>query len=81
MLPYQLLPAKDNVSLTKQLSEGFKRSVYLNEYKSETETKEVNNQTVTKFPLNISFQVFNKLFVLAFNNDNTDANRIENDSH
>ena len=34
------LSAKDNVNLTKQLNEGFKRSVYWNEYKSKIETKE-----------------------------------------
>ena len=39
------LSTKDNVNLTKQLNEGFKRSVYWNEYKSKIETKEadVNN--------------------------------------
>ena len=33
------LSTKDNVNLTKQLNEGFKRSVYWNEYKSNIETK------------------------------------------
>ena len=33
------LSAKDNVNLTKQLNEGFKRPVYLNEYKSKIESK------------------------------------------
>ena len=37
----QLL-TKDNVNLTKQLNEGFKRSVYWNEYKSKIETKEAD---------------------------------------
>ena len=33
-VPITTLSTKDNVNLTKQLNEGFKRSVYWNEYKS-----------------------------------------------
>ena len=33
-VPIVTLLTKDNVNLTKQLNEGFKRSVYWNEYKS-----------------------------------------------
>ena len=33
-VPVVTLSTKDNVNLTKQLNEGFKRSVYWNEYKS-----------------------------------------------
>ena len=32
-VPIVTLSTKDNLSLTKQLNEGFKRSVYWNEYK------------------------------------------------
>ena len=32
-VPNVTLSTKDNVNLTKQLNEGFKRSVYWNEYK------------------------------------------------
>ena len=35
-VPIVTLSTKDNVNLTKQLNEGFKRSVYWNEYKSKT---------------------------------------------
>ena len=38
-VPKVTLSTKDNVSLTKQLNEEFKRSVYWNEYKSKIETK------------------------------------------
>ena len=31
------------------------------------ETKEANDQTLTRFPLDASFQGVNRLFVLAFN--------------
>ena len=38
-VPIITLATKDNVNLTKQLNEGFKRSVYWNQYKSKIETK------------------------------------------
>ena len=72
------LSTEDNVNLTKQLNEGFKRSFYWNEYKSKIETKDADNNNVTRFPLDASFQGINRLFVLAFdnttNNDGTDTN-------
>ena len=38
-VPIVTLSTEDNVNLTKQLSEGFKRPAYGNEYKSKIETK------------------------------------------
>ena len=38
-VPVVTLSTKDNVTLTKQLNEGFKRSVYWTEYKSKIEKK------------------------------------------
>ena len=79
-VPVVTLSSKDNLNLTKQLDEGFKRSVYWNEYKSKIETKAADNNNVTRFPLGASFQGVNRLFVLAF--DNTDGNKhVERDSH
>ena len=75
------LSAKDNVNLTKQLNEGFKRSAYWNEYESRTETKEADANNLTRFPLDASFQGVNRLFVLAFNDVSNDANRVQRDSH
>ena len=66
-VPIVTLSTKDNVSLTKQLNEGFKRSVYRNEHKSKIETKIADNN-VTRFSRDASFQKVNRLFVLAFNN-------------
>ena len=80
-VPIVTLSTKDNVNLTKQLNEGFKRSVYWNEYKSKTETKEADASNLTRFPLDASFQGVNRLFVLAFNNTNNGADRVERDSH
>ena len=77
-VPIVTLSAKDNVNLTKQLNERFKRSVYWNEYKSKIETKTADNKNVTRFPLDASFRDISKLYVLAFNDG---ANRVERDSH
>ena len=84
------LSTKDNVSLTKQLNEGFKRPIYWNEYKTKIKTKEADNNNLTRFCLDASFQGVNRLFVLAFNNTTEDvannrmintANRVLRDSH
>ena len=75
------LSTKDNVNLTKLLDEGFKRSVYWNEYKSKIEAKAADNNNVTKLPLDTSFQGVNGLFVLAFGNTENGVNKVERDSH
>ena len=58
------LSTKDNVNLTKQLNEGFKRSVYWNEYKSKIESKNAENNNLTKFDLDASFQGVKRLFLV-----------------
>ena len=68
------------MNLTKQLTEGFKRSVYWNEWKSKIETKDADDNNVTRFPLDASFQGVNRLFVLAFSNSN-DADKVERNSY
>ena len=40
------------------------------------ETKNLNNNNLTRFPLDASFQEVNRLFVLAFDNTNNGANRV-----
>ena len=70
-VPIATLSTKDNLNLTKQLNEGFKRSVYRNEYKSKIDPKDLDNNNVTRFPLDAPFQGVNRLFVLSF--DNTDG--------
>ena len=57
------------------------RSVYWNEYKSKIETKTADNNNVTRFPLDASFQGVNRLFVLAFDNTENDDNKVEKYSH
>ena len=67
--------------MTKQLDEGFKRSVYWNEYQSKIETKTADDNNVVRFPLDASFQGVNRLFVLAFDNTENGSNKVERDSH
>ena len=74
-VPIVTLSTKYNVNLTKQLNEGFKRSVYWNEYKSKIETKEADASNLKRF------QGVNRLFVLAFDNTNNGANKVEKNCH
>ena len=67
-VPIVTLSTKDNVNLTKQLNEGFKISVYWNEYNSKIKSKQADKRSFTRFPLDASFQRINRLFVLPFNN-------------
>ena len=75
------LSTKDNVNLTKQLNEGFKRSVYWKKYKSKIEAKEADAKNLTRFPLDASFQGVNRPFVLAFDNTENGANKFERVNH
>ena len=72
--PIVTLSTKNNVNLTNQLNEGFKRSVYWNEYKSKIETQKADANNLKTFPLYALFQGVNRLFVLAFANTNNGAN-------
>ena len=63
--PIVTLSTKDIINFTKQLNEGFKRSVYWDEYKSKIETKEADANSLKRFSLDFSFQGVNRLFVLA----------------
>ena len=63
-VPIVTLSTKDSANLTKQLNEGFKRSVYWNSY--ETKPAKVIEQGKNIYELlNASFQGVKRLFVLA----------------
>ena len=79
-VPTATLSTKDNVNLTKQLNERFKRSVYWDEYKSKIETTEADANNIKRFTLDASFQGVNRLFVLAFDNTNNGDKKVERDS-
>ena len=63
--PIVTLSTKDSVNLTKQLSEGFKRSVYWNNYQTKP-AKVIGKGKNLHELLNASFQGVRRLFVLAY---------------
>ena len=79
-VPVATLSTKDNNKLTKQLHEGFKRTIYWNQYVSKPFPETPHKRTgITRFALEAAFQGVNRLFVLAFedtrtNDPATDAN-------
>ena len=74
-VPITTLASKDSANLTKQLSEGFKRSVCCSEYKSKIESRNLDNDNPTRFYLVASFQGVKKLFVVAFNDTTVNVAR------
>ena len=89
-VPVGTLSSKDNVKLVKLLEDGFNRPVYWNEYQTKIETRNLDNNNLTRFPLDASFQGVRRLFVLAFNNTtvnvpndpiNNTNNKVERNSH
>ena len=64
-VPIVTLSTKDNVNLTKQLSNGFKRSVYWNSYQT-IPAKVIDKGTNIYELLSASFQGVKRLFVLAY---------------
>ena len=72
-VPIVTLSTKDNNNLTKQLNDGFKRSIYWNQYVSKPFTEQAANKTgITRFPPDAAFQGVNRLFVLAFDDTRAD---------
>ena len=76
-VPTVTLSSKDNIKLVKLLEEGFKRPVYWNEYQTKIETRNLDNNNLTRFPLDASFQGVRRLFVLAFNNTDNGARKLK----
>ena len=71
------LSSKDNVKLIKLLEEGFKRAVYWNQYKTKIESKNLDNDNLTRFPVDASFQEVRRLFVLGFDNTNNGDKKLK----
>ena len=74
-VPVVTLSKEDNNDFTEQQNKAFQRSIYWNEYK----TKEINENAdanVFKYiNLDPSFQVVNRLFVMAYNSANGQPTR------
>ena len=94
-VPVVTLSTKDNNNnLTKQLNDGFKRTIYWNQYVSKPFPETPHKKTgITRFALDAAFQGVNRLFVLAFEDTRADedddspsprnlvANRVIRDSY
>ena len=66
-VPIVTLTTKDNTNLTKQLNEGFKRTIYWNQYVSKPFPETPHKKSgITRFFLDTASQGVNRLFVLAF---------------
>ena len=81
-VPVVTLSAEDNVKLTKQLNEGFKRSLYWNEYKmidnKKVEITNANDEKPKRELLDSSYQGVKKLFVLIYDNNQVSVNSFKN---
>ena len=77
-VPIVTLSAEDNAKLSKLLTEGFKRSVYWNEYEVIPEERYNANVGIRKL-IDPSVQRINRLFALTYLNDPTSKSiRTEN---
>ena len=77
-VPVVTLSAEGNAKLTKQLSEGFKRSVSCNKYKI-IPNKTYDETDYIRESLDSSYQVAKRLFVLPYDNT-TGNNQVSVDS-
>ena len=67
-VPVVTLSTKDNEKLLQQLKSGFKKTISWNKYESSIKTFAQNRYL--NYLINPSFQGVNRLFVLAFENEN-----------
>ena len=61
-VPIVTFLSKNNVKMVKLLEEEFKRYFCWNEYQTKTETRNLDKNNLTRFPLDASFQ--DSLFLL-----------------
>ena len=72
-VPIVTLSTKDNNNLTKQLNDGFKRSIYWNQYVSKPFPETPHKKSgITTFALDAAFQGVNRLFIFAFEDTRVD---------
>ena len=70
---------EDNKDFIEQQNKGFQRSIYWIEYKTKEKTENADANAFTYLSLDPSFQGVNRLFVMAYDNDNANANRSTRD--
>ena len=74
-VPVVTVSAKDDQKLSKLLSKIFERSVYWNEYKTESENRNATNEFRYFFESN--FVGVKRLFVIVYPNRNNDFKRFK----
>ena len=72
-IPVVTLSARDDQNLSKFFSNGFERSLYWNEYKTESENENTTNKY--RYFLESNFVGVNRLFVLVCSNQDADSKR------
>ena len=78
-VPIVTLSSKDNAKLVKLLEDGFNRPVYWNEYQTKIEARNLDNNNLTRFSLDDSFQGVRGFFVLVLKDTTVhDANNLIN---
>ena len=77
-VPVVTLSSKDDVKLVKLLKKGLKRPVYWIEYQTKIESRNLDNNSLTRFPIDASFQGVTRFFVFPFNNTTVSNNPINN---
>ena len=80
-VPIVTLSSKDNAKQVTSSEDRFNRLVYWNEYQTKIETRILDNNNLTRFLLNASFQGVRRLFVLASNNTDGGVNKVERNHH
>ena len=58
---------EDNKDFIEQQNKGFQRSIYWNEYKTKSQTEDLDANVFKYINLDPSFQGVNRLFVMAYN--------------
>ena len=72
-VPVVTLSKEDNKDFIELQNKGFQRSIYWNEYKTKVQDEVANANSFKYIALYPSFQGVNRLFVMAYDND--DDNR------
>ena len=79
-VPIVTSSSKNNLKLVELLDEGFKRPVSWNEYQTKIESRNLDYNNLTRFPLDASFQGVRRLLVLAFDSTDNGSKVVERNS-
>ena len=80
-VPIVTVSSKNSTKLVKLLEEGFKTPVYWNEFQRKIESRNLENNNLTRFHLDASFLEVRRLFVVAFGNTDNVDKKVERNSH